>query len=86
MVQLLARTMRWATQLSDKIMKLYRFLSEDDTSAFCHKVTAALNKGWELQGSPTYAFDAAKGVMRCGQAVVKEVPGTYAPDVKLSEQ
>ena len=31
-------------------MKLYRFLTEDDTSAFCHKVTAALNKGWALQG------------------------------------
>ena len=26
-------------------MKLYRFLSEEDTSAFCHKVTEALNKG-----------------------------------------
>ena len=49
-------------------MKLFRFLSEDDTSVFCHKVTAALNKGWELHGDPTYAFDAAKGVMRCGQA------------------
>ncbi len=66
-------------------MKLYRFLTEDDTSVFCHKVTAALNKGWELQGPPTYAFDAARGVMRCGQAVVKEVPGTYTPEVKLGE-
>lgn len=64
-------------------MKLYRFLSEDDTSAFCHKVTEALNKGWELHGPPTYAFDASKGVMRCGQAVVKEVDGTYSPDIKL---
>ncbi|WP_420005179.1 DUF1737 domain-containing protein [Arenibacterium sp. LLYu02] len=64
-------------------MKLYRFLSEDDTSAFCHKVTDALNKGWELSGSPTYAFDAARGVMRCGQAVVKEVEGTYTPETKL---
>jgi len=66
-------------------MKLYRFLSEDDTSAFCHKVTEALNKGWALHGSPTYAFDADKGVMRCGQAVVKEVEGTYTPDTKLGE-
>lgn len=66
-------------------MKLYRLLTEDDTSAFCHKVTAALNKGWELQGSPAYAFDAARGVMRCAQAVVKEVPGTYTPDTKLGE-
>lgn len=75
-----------AIRHSGKIMKLYRFLSDDDTSAFCHKVTAALNKGWELQGSPTYAFDAARGVMRCGQAVVKEVPGTYSPEIKLGEQ
>ena len=67
-------------------MKLYRFLSEDDTSAFCHKVSLALSRGWELQGSPTYAFDAARGVMRCGQAVVKEVEGSYHPDLKLGEQ
>lgn len=67
-------------------MLLYRFLSEDDTSAFCHKVSGALAKGWSLQGDPTYAFDAARGVMRCGQAVVKEVPGTYSPDLKLGEQ
>ncbi|NHB75436.1 DUF1737 domain-containing protein [Rhodobacter calidifons] len=66
-------------------MKLYRFLSADDTAAFCHKVTAALNKGWELHGSPAYAFDAAHGVMRCGQAVVKEVAGDYHPELKLGE-
>ncbi|MCL4675365.1 MAG: DUF1737 domain-containing protein, partial [Pararhodobacter sp.] len=34
-------------------MKLYRLLTEDDTSAFCHKVTLALNKGWVLEGSPS---------------------------------
>ncbi|MGA0540448.1 DUF1737 domain-containing protein [Neotabrizicola sp. VNH66] len=67
-------------------MKLYRFLSDDDTSAFCHKVSAALSKGWALYGDPTYAFDAAHGVMRCGQAVTKEVPGDYSPDLKLGEQ
>lgn len=64
-------------------MKLYRILTEDDTSAFCHKVTDALNKGWDLHGGPTYAFDASNGVMRCGQAVVKEVDGTYTPATKL---
>ncbi|MFZ1725531.1 MAG: DUF1737 domain-containing protein [Albidovulum sp.] len=67
-------------------MKLYRFLSDDDTAAFCHKITAALNKGWALYGSPTYAYDAANGVMRCGQAVVKETAGTYDPEMKLGEQ
>jgi hypothetical protein len=67
-------------------MQLYRFLSDDDTSAFCHKVSNALSKGWALHGRPTYAFDAARGVMRCGQAVVKDVPGEYHPDLKLGEQ
>ncbi|KFI32255.1 hypothetical protein CG51_02620 [Haematobacter missouriensis] len=66
-------------------MKLYRFLSDDDTSAFCHKVTAALNAGWDLHGGPTYAFDGANGIMRCGQAVVKEVEGTYSPEMKLGQ-
>ena len=66
-------------------MKAYRFLTADDTSAFCHKVTAALNNGWELYGDPTYAHDATTGVMRCGQAVTKEVEGEYSPDMKLGE-
>lgn len=66
-------------------MILYRFLSEDDTPAFCHKVTLALSRGWQLHGTASYAFDAANGVMRCGQAVVKEVAGDYSPDLKLSE-
>ena len=38
----------------------YRFLTDDDTAAFCHKVTAALSRGWALHGATTYAFDAAK--------------------------
>ena len=65
---------------------IYRLLTEEDTSAFCHKVSAALAKGWELHGDPTYAFDAARGVMRCGQAVTKEVAAPYTPEMKLGEQ
>jgi hypothetical protein len=67
-------------------LKLYRFLTGPDDSAFCHKVTAALNKGWLLHGAPTYAHDPASGTMRCGQAVYKEVEGRdYTPDIKLGE-
>jgi hypothetical protein len=66
-------------------MQAYRFLTADDTSAFCHKVSAALSQGWQLYGDPTYAYDASNGVMRCGQAVVKDYEGPYAPDLKLSE-
>ena len=65
-------------------MKLYRFLSADDTSAFCHKVTKALSEGWQLHGSPSYAFDAAKQCMMAGQAVTKVVADQpYDPDRKL---
>lgn len=65
-------------------MIAYRLLTADDTSAFCHKVTDALAKGWTLYGDPTYAFDASTNTMRCGQAVTKDVPGRdYEPDMKL---
>lgn len=64
---------------------LYRFITHDDTSEFCHRVSEALSKGWELHGSPSYAFDAANGVMRCGQAVIKNDHASYAPDMKLGE-
>ncbi|MEE4118167.1 MAG: DUF1737 domain-containing protein [Paracoccaceae bacterium] len=67
-------------------MRAYRFLTGVDDAAFCHKVTAALARGWQLHGGPAYAFDAARGVMVCGQAVVKDVPGIdYAPDLELRD-
>ncbi|AOF91477.1 DUF1737 domain-containing protein [Sinorhizobium sp. RAC02] len=68
-------------------MKVYRLLTAPDDASFCHKVTLALNKGWELHGSPTYAYNADAKIMQCGQAVVKDVRGKdYTPDIKLSEQ
>ena len=68
-------------------MKLYRFLTGPDDSAFCHKVSLALSKGWQLHGSPSLSFNAATGLMHCGQAVTKEVEGkTYDPEMKLGEQ
>lgn len=54
-------------------MVIYRFLTGDDDSAFCHKVTKALSEGWLLYGEPHYVFDPVAGKMRCGQAVTKEV-------------
>ena len=67
-------------------MQIYRFLSGEDDSQFCHKVTRALSEGWQLYGSPTYAFDAATQKMRCGQAVTKVVTAQpYDPDKKLGD-
>ena len=67
-------------------MRIYRLLTEDDTSAFCHKVSLALSKGWELHGAPTMTWDPVRGVMRCGQAVTKEIATPYHPEMKLGEQ
>lgn len=66
-------------------MQVYRFLTADDDASFCHKISEALSKGWELYGSPSYAFDQESGKMRCGQAVIKEVGDdfVYDRDVKL---
>ena len=67
-------------------MKLYRLLTGSDDAAFCHKVTAALNKGWDLHGSPTTSIKP-DGTVLCAQAVYKHVRGTeYHPDMKLGEQ
>jgi hypothetical protein len=66
-------------------MLAYRLLTGDDTSAFCHRVTEALSKGWQLYGNPTYAACPDTGRMRCGQAVVKEVDAAYDPELKLGD-
>lgn len=58
-----------------------------DDQAFCHRVTAALNRGWTLYGPPTLTFDASRNRVVCGQAIVKEVEGAaYSPDLDLSRQ
>jgi hypothetical protein len=65
-------------------MLIYRFLSGEDDSAFCHKVTKALSEGWSLHGSPSYAYDAVVKKMKVGQAVTKPVADQpYDPDKKL---
>ena len=72
-------------------MRLYRILTGGDDAAFCKKVSEALNKGWELSGSPSLTFDTAAGKVVCGQAVVKDAPGAWTDEMKgegfrLSEQ
>lgn len=65
---------------------LYRLLTEDDGAEFCHKISLALSKGWTLHGDPVLSFDAARGVMRCGQAVIKDTESVYDPAMKLGQQ
>jgi len=67
-------------------MRAYRYLTGTDDSAFCHRVTEMLNRGWELYGAPTLTFDAARGIVICGQAVVKDVPDReYEPGMELGK-
>ena len=64
-------------------MKAYRILTGDGSSTFCHKVTEALSKGWNLHGAPVMTFDTVRGELVCGQAVTKEVDGDYNPEMKI---
>ncbi|MDC0009977.1 DUF1737 domain-containing protein [Candidatus Pelagibacter sp.] len=66
-------------------MKGYRFITSDDTSEFCHRVTEAISNGWTLYGEPKMTFDKKRGVMRCAQAVIKNAPKKkYSKKMKLS--
>ena len=72
-------------------MKLYRLLTGGDDAAFCKKISEAMNKGWELYGSPTMSFDTTTKKVICGQAVVKDAAGIWTDAMKvetfkLSEQ
>ena len=68
-------------------MRLYRYLTGPDDASFCHRVTEALNAGWDLYGSPTLTYDPETKRVICGQAVIKDVAGSdYTPEMKLSEQ
>ena len=72
-------------------MRLYRLLTGGDNAAFCKKVSEALNKGWELSGSPSLTYDSSKNVTICAQAVVKDAAGVWTDEMKeegfkLSEQ
>jgi hypothetical protein len=68
------------------IMKVYRYLTGKDDAAFCHRVTEALNSGWQLYGQPTLTFDQKRGEVICGQVITKDVEGkTYDPKMDLSK-
>lgn len=67
-------------------MQVYRYLTGKDDSAFCHRITKALNEGWQLYGSPTLTFDSTREMVICGQAITKELPDRdYDPGMALSE-
>ena len=65
---------------------LYRLLTGQDDTDFCHKMSLALSKGWKLYGEPQYSYDRQSRKMRCAQAVVKNISQDYDADIKLGDQ
>ena len=56
-----------------------------DTGLIDHRVTDALNRGWQLHGQPTLTFDQKRGEVICGQLITKEIEDTpYDPGMDLS--
>ena len=64
---------------------LYRLLTGPDDASFCHRVSDALSKGWQLYGPPSLTFDTDQKKLVCGQAITKHVTADYSADMKLSE-
>ena len=67
------------------MITLYRMLTGQDNSDFCHKVTLALSKGWKLYGDLQYNCDSQSSKMRCAHAVVKNISQYYNADMKLGD-
>ena len=65
---------------------LYRYLTGPDDASFCHRVSEALSKGWQLHGQPTLAYDAVQKRVICGQAITKSVKAPYSAEMKLADQ
>ena len=55
-------------------MKGYRFITDDDTSEFCHRVTEASSSVSKLYGESKMIFDKKKGVIRLDKQLLKKLP------------
>lgn len=74
-----------ASSQSEAVMKVYRYITGKDDAAFCHRITDALNRGWDLYGQTTITYDPKRGAVICGQAIMKDAKGkTYDPAMDLS--
>jgi len=57
--------------MPDEDLPRYRLLTGLDDAAFCRRVSAELEKGYELYGSPACTFDPVQGRVIVAQAVVR---------------
>ena len=65
-------------------MLIYRLLSGPDNSAFCHRVTEALSRGWDLHGGPAVTFDPERKTPIVAQAITKDVGLDYSADLDFT--
>ncbi|MCZ8185204.1 MAG: DUF1737 domain-containing protein [Beijerinckiaceae bacterium] len=70
----------------EKTTTLYRFLTGPDDASFCHRVSEALSRGWQLHGSPSLTYDDARKQVIAGQAIIKVRAGGYSPDLDLKSE
>lgn len=70
----------------------YRLLTGPDDEAFCHRVSAALDVGYELYGSPSVTFNGervivAQAVLWPGKATAaKPVPEVTADSILVLQE
>ncbi len=65
-------------------MKLYRFITGPDDSAFCMRITQLLNNGWKLNGNPVLTFNGKSTI--AGQSVIKKIKDKkFNKDIDLTK-
>ncbi|MBL4690907.1 MAG: DUF1737 domain-containing protein [Rhodospirillales bacterium] len=56
---------------TDAELPKYRLLTGIDDAAFCKRVSAELEKGYVLYGSPACTINPETGEMRVAQAIIR---------------
>lgn len=62
--------------MDDQPRLRYRLLTGPDDRSFCEKVSAALNDGYVLHGSPTVGFDGAQLIVAQAVALPEPINGS----------
>ena len=59
----------------------FYFFTTGNMTAFCARVTKALNHGWELYEAPTMSFNGTHVIV--GQAICKTIDENYDPEMDI---
>jgi len=62
----------------------YRILTGPDDKAFCERVSAALDQGYQLYGSPAITFNGERCIV--AQAVILQQGASVAPPPRSDER